>query len=69
MQRMDRERLQRVGRLQALWESMRETVIKAFPKAPGLPKNSTGYLEQMNDIYQHDAYNALSIEGYQVPRS
>lgn len=55
-----------VGRLQALWESMRETVIEAFPKAPGLPKDSTGYLERMHDIYQHDAYNSLSIEGYQV---
>ena len=28
-----------VGRLQALWEGMRETVIDVFPKAPGLPIN------------------------------
>ncbi|MCP3869854.1 MAG: Fic family protein [Gammaproteobacteria bacterium] len=55
-----------VGRLQALWEGMRESVIEIFPKAPGLPKESKGYLAQMNDIYQHDAYNSLSIEGYQV---
>ena len=55
-----------VGRLQALWEDMRETVIDVFPKAPGLAKDSKAYLLQMEDIYQHDAYNSLSIEGYQV---
>jgi Fic family protein len=45
---------------------MRETVIDVFPKAPGLPKARKRTLEQMEDIYQHDAYNSLSIEGYQV---
>ena len=55
-----------VGRLQALWEGMRETVIDVFPKAPGLPKARKRYLAQLEDIYQHDAYNSLSIEGYQV---
>jgi Fic family protein len=55
-----------VGRLQALWEGMRETVIDVFPKAPGLPKSHKSYLEQLEDLYQHDAYNSLSIEGYQV---
>jgi hypothetical protein len=55
-----------VGRLQALWEGMRETVIDVFPKAPGLPTARKRTLEQMEDIYQHDAYNSLSIEGYQV---
>jgi len=54
------------GRLQALWEGMRDAVIDVFPKASGLPKGSKVYLEQMDDIYQHDAYNSLSIEGYQV---
>ena len=54
-----------VGRLQALWEGMREAVIDVFP-APGLPKSHKSYLEQLEDLYQHDAYNSLSIEGYQV---
>ena len=55
-----------VGRIQALWEGMRATVIEVFPNAPGLPKTRKRYLEQLEDIYQHDAYNSLSIEGYQV---
>ncbi|VAX03956.1 A4orf02 protein [hydrothermal vent metagenome] len=55
-----------VGRLRALWEGMRETVIDIFPKPPGLPADSSGYRDSMEDIYQHDAYNSLSIEGYQV---
>ena len=29
-----------VGRLQSLWEAMREPVIAAFPEAPGLPKDT-----------------------------
>jgi len=55
-----------VGRLQALWEGMRETVIEVFPTTPGLPTARNSYLEKIADIYQHDAYNSLSIEGYQV---
>ncbi len=55
-----------VGRLQALWEGMRDTVIEVFPKAPGLPKDGSVYLASMEDIYQHDAYNSLSTEGHQV---
>ena len=55
-----------VGRLQALWESMRETVIKTFPRATGLPKTKVAYLRFVNEIYRHDAYHSLSIEGYSV---
>ena len=55
-----------VGRLQAMWESMRGSVIEAFPKAPGLPKNKDAYLRFVDEIYQHDAYHSLSIEGYPV---
>jgi len=55
-----------VGRLQALWDGMRETIIEVFPEAPGLPRDGKVYLGHMQDIYQHDAYNSLSIEGYQV---
>jgi fido (protein-threonine AMPylation protein) len=55
-----------VGRVRALWESMRGPVVDTFPKPPGLPKDKTGYLKFVEDIYQNDAYHSLSIEGYSV---
>jgi hypothetical protein len=55
-----------VGRIHAMWESMREPIIAAFPKAPGLPKNNKEYLRFVDEIYQSDAYHSLSIEGYRV---
>jgi fido (protein-threonine AMPylation protein) len=55
-----------VGRIQAMWESMRGGVIASFPKAPGLPKNQEKYLHAVDDIYKSDAYHSLSIEGYTV---
>jgi hypothetical protein len=55
-----------VGRLHGLWALTRETVIAAFPKAPGLPGDGDAYLRQVDEIYVTDAYHSLSIEGYQV---
>lgn len=55
-----------IGRLQSLWESMREPMMAVFPKAPGLPKDTKAYLSFVDDIYQNDAYHSLSIEGYRV---
>jgi fido (protein-threonine AMPylation protein) len=55
-----------VGRLEMMWQATRDTVIKNFPKAPGLPKNSSAYLRNVDEIYQSDAYHSLSIEGYSV---
>ena len=55
-----------VGRLTALWEQARNTVLDTFPKAPGIPMNSEGYLSFIDDIYTSDAYHSLSIEGYSV---
>jgi hypothetical protein len=54
------------GRIQAMWKEARDTIIAHFPKPPGLPKRKTTYLNKMDEIYQYDAYNSLSIEGYQV---
>jgi len=54
-----------VARLTALWEKMRLEVLKHFPPA-GKPADVSRYLDRMDDIYQHDAYNSLSIEGYRV---
>ncbi len=55
-----------VARMHAMWESMRGAVHKAFPKAPGLPKNKDAYLQFVDEIYKSDAYHSLSIEGYHV---
>jgi len=55
-----------VGRLEMMWQAMRDTVIKNFPKAPGLPEDKNAYLRNVDEIYQSDAYHSLSIEGYSV---
>jgi hypothetical protein len=55
-----------VGRMRAMWRSMRSVVADNFPKAPGLPEDRRGYLELVDDIYKNDAYHSLSIEGYSV---
>lgn len=55
-----------VARLQALWQSQREAVLAAMPAASGIPPDATSYLQFIDDIYQTDAYNSLSIEGYHV---
>jgi fido (protein-threonine AMPylation protein) len=55
-----------VGRVQMMWESMRETVIRIFPAPPGLPKDKDAYLRFIDEIYRSDAYHSLSIEGYSV---
>ncbi len=55
-----------VGRLQSLWETMRESVIASFPEAPGLPEDPEAFLSFVDDMYRNDAYHSLSIEGYRV---
>ena len=55
-----------VGRMQAMWESMRGRVIEIFPPPPGLPQDREAFLQFVEDIYQSDAYHSLSIEGYSV---
>ncbi len=54
-----------VARLQAMWAKMRPVVIEHFP-GPEEQQDAEAYLTSLEDIYQHDAYNSLSIEGYQV---
>ena len=53
-------------RLQSLWETFREPVIEAFPKAPQLSRDPKTYLSFVDGIYLNDAYHSLSIEGYRV---
>lgn len=55
-----------VARLQSMWEAVRDSVIAAFPEAPGLPRNHGAYLSYVDEIYLSDAYHSLSIEGYRV---
>lgn len=55
-----------VARLQVLWKTHREKIIRIFPPAPGLPEDRAAYLQQVDDVYQSDAYHSLSIEGYRV---
>src|SRR6202167_558802 len=55
-----------VGRMRAVWESMRGAIVETFPKAPGLPRNKQAYLRLLDDLYKSDAYHSLSIEGYSV---
>jgi fido (protein-threonine AMPylation protein) len=55
-----------VGRVRALWESLRGPISESFPKAPGLPQDRSAYLKFVEDTYKNDAYHSLSIEGYSV---
>ena len=55
-----------VRRLEAMWASMRETVLEVFPSPPGLPRDPERYLRTVEDLYERDAYHSLSIEGYEV---
>ena len=58
-----------VSRVEALWKSMRNEVLKILPKAPGMPRDPKDYLRKVEEIYVNDAYNSLSIEGYEVTAS
>jgi hypothetical protein len=55
-----------VARIESLWKSMRNEVMDAFPPPSGIPLDHDAYLRRVDEIYVNDAYNSLSIEGYQV---
>ena len=61
-----RERSPYVLRLRSMWDGWRGDVIKLFPRPPGLPRSPRAYLANVTERYAADAYNSLSIEGYQV---
>ena len=54
------------ARLRAMWKTLREPVIESMPPPPGLPSRPDAYLRQVEEQYDSDAYNSLSIEGYRV---
>ncbi len=55
-----------VNRIRLMWEKMREPVLKYFPESPKTVLNPKNYMKQVEEAYVNDAYNSLSIEGYQV---
>lgn len=61
-----REKSPYVNRLRLAWASMREVVIQAYPAPAGISRDTASYLRQIDETYIADAYNSLSIEGYQV---
>lgn len=54
------------GRVQAMWAKLRPIVLENFPAPPKSRPSDRGYLQRVKEIYTHDAYHSLSIEGYQV---
>jgi len=55
-----------VGRISAMWESMRGAVSNIFPAPPSPSWSPEKFLKSVEDIYRADAYHSLSIEGYNV---
>ncbi len=55
-----------VSRVETLWQTFRPDVIKVFPEAPGLPPDPDAWPSSVDDLYRHDAWHSLSIEGYRV---
>ena len=55
-----------VHRLQLMWRTMRDEVLRRMPEAPGFPGNVEAYLTEVEEHYRADAYHSLSIEGYRV---
>ena len=64
--RMTRMASPYVQRLQLMWRTMREEVLRHMPEAPGLPGDVDAYLADVKENYRADAYHSLSIEGYRV---
>ena len=55
------------GRIEALFKTTRGPLLELFKDMPPTPISKTeAYLNQVEAVYEHDAYNSLSIEGYQV---
>lgn len=53
-------------RIAEMWARWREPVIAAFPPPGPVPTAARALLKAVDERYAADAYNSLSIEGYQV---
>lgn len=56
------------ARIFILWQAYRDDIIKIFPEPSSLKDKKT-YFAQLEKVYVQDAYNSLSIEGYQVSQA
>jgi hypothetical protein len=55
------------GRIEALFRTLRGGVLETFQDIAARPVTKPeAYLRQLEAVYEHDAYNSLSIEGYRV---
>jgi hypothetical protein len=55
------------GRIEGLFKTVREPVLEVFRDWPQKPhEHQETYLDHVEAVYTHDAYNSLSIEGYRV---
>ncbi|HLH52422.1 MAG TPA: Fic family protein [Verrucomicrobiae bacterium] len=55
------------GRIEGLFNTLREPVLEVFRDWPPKPlEDSEAYVDHVEAVYTHDAYNSLSIEGYRV---
>lgn len=54
------------ARITIMWQQMRDVVLSIFPSDPGQKKISKKYFADLEKIFVYDAYNSLSIEGYEV---
>lgn len=55
-----------VARIELLWQKFKEELEKNITPPNLVDENLDGMLEKVENIYVHDAYNSLSIEGYKV---
>lgn len=55
-----------VARIKAIWEEGRDTILDTFLPSPGIPTDVESYISVIKAVYEYDAYNSLSIEGYRV---
>ncbi len=55
-----------MARIIAMWKSYRAVVIENFPKPSGMSKDKQHCIASIEENYKRDAYNSLSIEGFDV---
>ena len=53
-----RERSPYVNRIKLMWHSMRDVIIKHFPKAPDLPIDHAKYMKIVEDIYRSEEHTS-----------
>ena len=55
------------GRIEGLFNTLREPVLEVFKDGPHKPlEHPEAYVDHVEALYTLEAYNSLSIEGYRV---